>query len=91
MTGPGRIAAASLTPRLFMSHQDIRFALSISREDYLRYYQGVARHVLVRSHDGRKVQFPARLLRPFVTHQGVRGEFRLVLDDANRMVDLQRL
>ncbi len=74
-----------------MSHQDIRFALSISREDYLRYYRGVARDVLVRSHDGRRVQFPARLLRPFVTHDGVRGEFRLLLDEANRLLDLQRL
>lgn len=74
-----------------MPHREIRFALSLSREDYLRYYQGVARHVVVRSHDGLQVQFPARLLRPFVTHQGVLGEFRLLLDDANKMLDLQRL
>ncbi len=71
-------------------HQEIRFALSITGEEYLRYYRGVARYVVVKSHDGRRVQFPARLLRPFVTQQGVQGEFRLLLDEANRLVDLQR-
>ncbi len=74
-----------------MPHQEIRFALSITRQDYLRYYGGVARYVVVRSHDGRQVQFPAHLLRSFVTHQGVQGEFRLLLDDANRLVEIQRL
>ena len=74
-----------------MPHQEIRFALCLSRQEYLRYYQGEARDVVVRSHDGRRVQFPARLLRPFVNHQGVQGEFRLVLDEANRLLDMQRL
>ncbi len=74
-----------------MPRQELRFALSITGEEYLRYYRGVARFVVVRSHDGRHVQVPASLLRPFVTHQGVQGEFRLVLDDVNRLVDLQRL
>ncbi len=84
-------AVHGVLDHLLMPHQEIRFALSISREDYVRYYRGLARQVLVRSHDGRRIQFPARFLRPFVSHQGIRGEFRLLLDEANRLLDLQRL
>ncbi len=84
-------AVRGVSDHRLMPRQEIRFALSISREDYLRYYQGLACQVLVRSHDGRHIQFPARFLRPFVSNQGIRGEFCLLIDEANRMLDLQCL
>ena len=73
-----------------MSGEVILFTLSISRNEYLRYYRGLARDVIVRSHDGRRIQFPAHLLRPFVEHRGVHGEFRLTVDEQRRLIDLQR-
>lgn len=69
----------------------IRFRLDISADDYLAYYQGVARDVVVRAEDGRRVQFPAGALQPFITHQGIHGRFELCFDANHKLVGLQRL
>jgi hypothetical protein len=71
--------------------REIVFELNISQDDYLRYYQGAVRQVIARGRDGRTVQFPAGLLRRFVSHDGIRGEFRLRFDDRHKLVDLERL
>ena len=70
---------------------ELRFYLNISAEDYLRYYQGRARFVSTISHDGRRVQFPAERLRPFITYDGIRGEFALCFDDQHKFIELRRL
>jgi hypothetical protein len=70
---------------------EIRFFLNLSPERYLRYYQGAASAVSAVSVDGRRLQFPAEHLRPFVTRNGVRGEFILRFDDQNRFVGLERV
>lgn len=71
--------------------REITFVLDIAPDEYLRYYQGEARHVVVRGHDGRTVQFPAGLLRRFLVHDGVRGEFRLRFDADNKLISLERV
>lgn len=73
-----------------MDGREITFILSISPEEYLRYYQGEARHVIARGRDGRTVQFPAGLLRRFLVHDGIHGEFRLRFDANNKLVSLER-
>lgn len=70
---------------------EIRFRLNLSSEEFLAYYQGVARDVVTRSLDGRTVRFPANALRPYVTHEGVRGVFALRYDENNKLVELVRL
>ena len=67
------------------------FRLRISPEEYLDYYRGTVRHVLVRSTDGQTVQFPASLLQRFVKEEGLCGDFVLTCDEHNKCVDLQRL
>ena len=69
----------------------IRFFLDIPAEEYLYYYRGAARDVVTTAVDGRRVRFPASVLRPFVTGQGVQGEFLLHYDDHNRFVRLERI
>jgi hypothetical protein len=71
--------------------REIVFALNISQDEYLRYYQGTVRHVIARGRDGRTVQFPAGLLRRFITRDGIHGEFRLRFDDQHKLVDLERI
>lgn len=70
---------------------EFRFYLKISQQEFLRYYQGQARQVLVHSYDGRRVQFPASALRPFITRTGIDGEFVLVVNDQHKLVELKRL
>jgi len=46
--------------------------LNISRDEYLRWYQGGAREVDAVARDGRRVRFPANSLQRFVQHSGIR-------------------
>jgi hypothetical protein len=64
--------------------------LRISPEEYLRFYRGELSAVVAEA-SNLTVQFPAFLLRSFVTHGGVEGRFLLVCDDSNRCVELRRL
>ena len=67
------------------------FQLRISSEEYLDYYRGIARHVIVRCASGQTVQFPAALLRRFVVGEGVHGTFALLCDANNKCIELQRV
>lgn len=71
--------------------REIIFYLNISADEYLRYYRGGVRVVHVRSVDGRRINFPANRLVPFVSHDGVIGRFALQFDDQNRYVAMRRL
>jgi hypothetical protein len=68
---------------------ELRFTLAISAEEFLAYYEGVAKTVRVRAHDGRTVDLPAARLRPFVTRTGIHGVFFLRLGDGNKVVELR--
>lgn len=65
--------------------------LNISPEEMLAYYRGEVANVFAVSEDGRSVVFPAHVLRPFMTHTGIVGRFRLVYDDHGRYRFIERL
>ena len=67
------------------------FYLSITAEQYLDYYRGTVRFVLVRCTTGQTVQFPASLLQQFVTPEGINGRFALTCDEHHRNSRLERL
>jgi len=67
------------------------FRLNISRTDYLQYYRGVVRTVVVSSEDGRTVSFPANVLRGFLGPGGIQGVFVMHYDDNKRFVDIERI
>jgi hypothetical protein len=71
--------------------QQFRFSLYIAPQAYLRYYQGTASQVSVLAEDGRRIQFPAHHLRPFVTPDGILGRFEMMLDGDNRLISIRRL
>lgn len=70
---------------------DYVFQLSISADEYLRLYQGVARDVVARAHDGRRVRFAASYLRPFVTRQGINGIFKIITDNNNKFIKIEQI
>ncbi len=74
-----------------MSDKQYHFGLSISATEYLRYYQGGARNVSVNTHQGVRVRFPASALRPYVTKDGISGQFALLIDANNKMIELRRI
>ena len=72
------------------SKRAIRFHIRITVQQYLAYYRGHARQVVVRAHDGRNLRFPANVLRPFLTHDGIAGDFILEYDERNKFVGISR-
>lgn len=70
---------------------NVRFYLAIPADRYLAYYQGRVRYVITTSFDGRRVQFPASILRPFLTHEGVYGEFVLRYDQNRKLIGLDKV
>jgi hypothetical protein len=70
---------------------EYRFRLAIAADQYLAYYGGVARQVVVTLADGQRLQFPADSLRPFVRHDGVHGEFVLRVDAKNKLQAVERI
>jgi hypothetical protein len=67
------------------------FHLTISPNDYLDYYRGIAKSVVVSIARGQSLEFPASLLRPFVTDAGIEGSFVLLCDENNKCIDLRRV
>ncbi len=77
-----------------MSHVGRRqyiFSLQLSRDQFLDYYKGSSKGLLVVAECGRRISFPPLRLIPFVTENGVSGRFLLKVDSNNRFVSLQRI
>ncbi len=71
--------------------QQIVVDISLTNDEYLRHYRGVAKNVVALSRDGRRIKFPADILRPFLLHNGVSGSFLIRFDDQGKFSDIQRL
>jgi len=71
--------------------QQIIVDISISPDEWIKLYQGVATDVHTRARDGRSVRFPARILFRFFLNDGVRGSFRILFDDAGKFLSIERL
>jgi len=65
--------------------------LDIPRDEVLKFYAGAARQVSALTRQGLRVAFPAAVLRPFVTEDGVQGTFRLSVSAANRLQAFERV
>ena len=66
------------------------FELHLNSEKFLDFYRGRARTVSVQCSTGQTVQFPANLLRKFVSPEGVHGRFVLTCDANNKLIGLER-
>lgn len=67
------------------------FDLNVTPDELHKWYGGAARAVHVTARDGRRIQFPAQILQPFVTHVGVRGTFAIYFDDNHKYQSIKRL
>lgn len=71
--------------------QTLIVAIRLSKTQYLSYYQGKINQISALAEDGRRVQFPANILRKFVEHDGVRGRFKLSYSSAGKLISIERL
>ncbi len=72
-------------------HYALYVNLTLSNEKLERMYAGSAKTVLAQCSDGRSIRFPVGILRPFVSHQGVAGEFQIVFTDEHKFVAINRV
>ena len=70
---------------------DIIFHLNITADEYVRVYSGTAKYVITKSVDGKSIQFPANILQPYLTHDGVSGRFAMKYDKNNKFVSIQKI
>ncbi|WP_181919215.1 DUF2835 domain-containing protein [Alkalilimnicola ehrlichii] len=71
--------------------QTIRFYLSLTADEIMAYYRGDAESIVATSDDGRRVSFPARVIRPFVSYSGVQGWFLLRYDAEGRFHSIEKI
>ncbi len=65
--------------------------LNLSKEECLSLYTRSIPWVTARSIDGRNVQFPSRILKTLVQHQGIQGLFRFTYSDEGKFVSIERV
>jgi Protein of unknown function (DUF2835) len=65
--------------------------LAISAQEYQLLYAGEVKDVLAQDVEGKRVRFPASILRPYVQHQGIHGQFAIEFDVNNRFKKITRL
>ncbi|WP_286268774.1 DUF2835 domain-containing protein [Thalassotalea hakodatensis] len=70
--------------------QTYYFYINLSTHEYLPYYQGKVKDIIVSSSTGKRVQFPAMHLRSFLTSSGVEGYFCLQTEN-NKFVSLKKM
>ncbi|MGR5143840.1 DUF2835 domain-containing protein [Photobacterium sp. DNB23_23_1] len=67
------------------------FSMHITYQQFLQHYSGAASHVLVMTENGLRLQLPAARLRPFLTQLGIRGRFRVMVSEANKLQAIEQI
>ncbi len=67
------------------------FTLNLSAEEYLQYYEGIAKAIQVRSHCGKLIQFSADKMREFVLSDGIHGTFEMRLGENNKFLSVKKI
>jgi len=66
-------------------------SLDISSADFKHYYAQNINQISTLSHTGQRIQFPANALLPFVSHTGVQGNFKIVIDENTKLKSIDRV
>lgn len=69
----------------------LRFSLKLSEQELMKFYRGHARKVMAKDGEGKTMEFPVEIIRPFVTKEGVYGHFEIRVDDNYKFIDIKKL
>ncbi|WP_017445982.1 DUF2835 family protein [Gayadomonas joobiniege] len=67
------------------------FSLRMSYSDCLAIYYGQVQHAVLISEEGVRVQLPVSRIRNHIDALGIRGRFRLLIDENNKIVEFVRV
>ena len=65
--------------------------LDITAAEFENYYAQNIDSVLAWSHTGQKIQFPANILQSFVSHSGIHGTFKIVIDRQSKFKEIHKV
>jgi hypothetical protein len=68
-----------------------QFSIYLSAAKTESIYQGQVKYIIVETEEGLKLQIPIHNFKPFVNSNGIRGSFRLITDDQNRLKKIEKL
>jgi hypothetical protein len=71
--------------------QQVIVDITISAAEYIKQYRHPAAVVTANSRDGRRINFPANILRPYVSHAGISGSFKISFDTSGKFTRIDRL
>lgn len=71
--------------------KSVTLQLVISADELQRWYQGRAQQIVATAIDGKKVRFPVKILRPFVTREGVSGTFNIVFNSTGEFHQIHKV
>ncbi|MFT4995166.1 MAG: hypothetical protein ACI965_002208 [Paraglaciecola sp.] len=71
--------------------QSYYFNLSLAYDLCVALYQPGRNTVVITAEDGKRVQLPVQNLRPFIQRHGLRGRFRLIIDDQNKVKSFEKI
>ncbi len=74
-----------------MNNHIVRFNLSLSSEQFLQVYQGMAKNVTARTDEGKVIQFPVQHIKSFLTHDGIYGYFEITFSPEHKFIGIKRL
>jgi hypothetical protein len=69
----------------------MHISLDIGPDQFVEWYRGRVRSVVVKSLEGPVVEFPAKVLQRFVSPTGIQGTFLLSFDSQNRFLSIERV
>ena len=72
-------------------NQAIQFTLNLSYQKFLAVYEGHAQYVVTQAIDGRTIRFPADILKPYLTREGIQGSFIINFTENNKFHSIKRL
>jgi len=76
--------------RQILKMNKIVIDIRISSDEYLKQYQQPNCMVSTVSRDGRSIQFPANILKPFLLHSGINGSFCIFFDSKGKFQSVSR-
>ncbi len=67
------------------------FSLALNYEECRALYSPKYNAVVVTEEQGKRIQIPAKNLRPFVSQTGIRGRFRIQVNNERKLLSLDKM
>lgn len=71
--------------------QTFYFTLSLKYDLCERLYVPGINSVIIKDDNGKRIQLPVRNLRPHVSPIGIKGRFRLMIDENNKIMSFEKI